>query len=209
MIPFWTLGLVLACYLLGSIPSGLILARRMKGIDLRQHGSGNVGATNAWRALGLKGAVLVLAADGLKGWLAVHLALLALMPAFLLPIAKVVFGLAAVAGHNWSIFMGFKGGKGVATSLGVLLALSPQVAAMAALLWVAVVAMTRYSALGSLAAMVSVPLLMIAYGDEPVYIAFGLLAAAFALFRHRENLVRLRKGQELALGRRIEEEAEG
>ncbi len=200
MFPLWTIGVLLVCYLVGSFPSGVILARRMKGVDLRLQGSGNVGATNAFRALGLAGGLLVLAADLLKGYLAVSLAAVALAPDLLLPMVKVGCGLAAIAGHNWSVFLRFRGGKGVATSFGVLLGLTPLVAAMAGLLWVSVVMLTRYSSLASLAALVSVPILMIVYGDSMVYVAFGVLAAAFALYRHRGNIQRLLKGQELALG---------
>jgi glycerol-3-phosphate acyltransferase PlsY len=98
--------------------------------------------------------------------------------------------------------MRFRGGKGVATSFGVLLGLTPLVAAMAGLLWVAVLALSRYSSLASLAALLSVPVLMIVYHDPPIYIAFGVLAAAFALYRHRGNIQRLLQGKELALGDR-------
>ena len=202
MFPLWTLVVLLLCYLIGSIPSGMILARRLKGVDLRLHGSGNVRATNAFRALGLAGGILVLVADLLKGFLAVKLAVLAMVPDFLAHVTTVACGLAAIAGHNWSLFMRFRGGKGVATSFGVLLGLTPLVAAMAGLLWVAVLALSRYSSLASLAALLSVPVLMIVYHDPPIYIAFGVLAAAFALYRHRGNIQRLLQGKELALGDR-------
>jgi glycerol-3-phosphate acyltransferase PlsY len=204
MFPLWTLVVLLLCYLIGSVPSGVILARRLKGVDLRLHGSGNVGATNAFRALGLAGGILVLAADLLKGFLAVKLAVFALAPDFLAPVVTVACGLAAIAGHNWSLFLRFRGGKGVATSFGVLLGLTPLVAAMAGLLWVAVLALSRYSSLASLAALLSVPVLMIVYHDPPVYVAFGVLAAAFALYRHRGNIQRLMQGKELALGDRAD-----
>lgn len=206
MFPVWTLGLLLACYLIGSIPSGLIVSRRMRGVDLRRYGSGNIGATNAFRALGLTGGLLVLTMDALKGFLAVHLAMFALVPGFLMPFVKVLFGATAIAGHNWSLFLGFKGGKGIATTLGVLLAIAPEVAAMAALLWVGIVALTRYSSLASLAAAVAVPILMIVYEEHPVYIGFGVLAAAFAIYKHLGNIQRLLKGEELALVLKRDEE---
>lgn len=206
MFPVWTLGLLLACYLIGSIPSGLIVSRRMRGVDLRRYGSGNIGATNAFRALGLTGGLLVLILDALKGFLAVHLAMFALVPGFLMPFVKVLFGATAIAGHNWSLFLGFKGGKGIATTLGVLLAIAPEVAAMAALLWVGIVALTRYSSLASLAAAVAVPILMIVYEEHPVYIGFGVLAAAFAIYKHLGNIQRLLKGEELALVLKRDEE---
>ncbi len=204
MFPLWTLGILLVCYLIGSFPSGVLLARRLKGVDLRLHGSGNVGASNAFRALGLAGGLLVLAADLAKGYLAVNLAALALAPEVLGPAVKVACGLAAIAGHNWSVFLRFQGGKGVATSFGVLLGLTPLVAAMAGLLWVSVVLVTRYSSLASLAALISVPVLMIVYRDPLVYIVFGVLAAAFAVSRHRGNIQRLLKGEELTLGTRVD-----
>lgn len=204
MFPLWTLGILLVCYLIGSFPSGVLLARRLKGVDLRLHGSGNVGASNAFRALGLAGGLLVLAADLAKGYLAVNLAALALAPEVLGPAIKVACGLAAIAGHNWSVFLRFQGGKGVATSFGVLLGLTPLVAAMAGLLWVSVVLVTRYSSLASLAALISVPVLMIVYRDPLVYIVFGVLAAAFAVSRHRGNIQRLLKGEELTLGTRVD-----
>ncbi|MEW6277235.1 MAG: glycerol-3-phosphate acyltransferase, partial [Candidatus Eremiobacterota bacterium] len=137
---FWALFLLILCYLIGSVPSGVVVARRLKGVDLRKVGSGNVGAANAYRALGARGGLLVLALDALKGVLAVFLAYMTLLPGFLLPIAKVVFGLTAIVGHNYSVFLRFKGGKGIATSFGVLLALSPKVAFLVLLLWIGLVA---------------------------------------------------------------------
>ena len=122
----WLLILLLICYLLGSFPSGSLVAKRWGVADLSQVGSGSIGATNAFRITGFKPALLVLALDVAKGFVAVCLAYLVWLPPFLFPLVKVTFGLAAIAGHNWSIFSGFKGGKGVATTCGVFLALVPQ-----------------------------------------------------------------------------------
>lgn len=199
MFPFWVFILLAACYLLGSIPSGVLVANRTRGIDLSTHGSGNTGAANAFRALGWKGGALVLVLDVLKGVAAVFLAYFALMPPLVLPLIKVAYGLAAIVGHNWSVFRGFKGGKGIATSFGVVLALSPRVALLAILLWIAMVALTRYSSVGSLTASAALPILMAVEGEGVLYILFGIAAAALAFYRHRDNIERLRQGKELKL----------
>ena len=122
----WLSILLVICYLLGSFPSGVVVAKRFNGADLSSLGSGSVGTTNAYRVLGLKAALIVLFLDVLKGFLAVCLAYFVLVPSFMHPFIKLLFGLAAVAGHNWSIFLKFRGGKGVATTCGVFLALAPQ-----------------------------------------------------------------------------------
>ena len=199
MFPVWTLFLLLLCYILGAVPFGSLVARQLAGIDLKKHGSGNTGAANAFRALGWKGGLLVLALDVLKGTVAVWLAYFTLLPNFLLPFARIGFGMAAIVGHNYSIFQGFKGGKGVATSLGVLLAISPKVALLAVLLWVGLVGLTRYSSVGSLGATAAVPVLMVVYGDSLIYVAFAFCAAAMTFHRHRANIERLRAGQELRI----------
>ncbi|HXE73307.1 MAG TPA: glycerol-3-phosphate 1-O-acyltransferase PlsY [Candidatus Nitrosotenuis sp.] len=195
MLPLLVVFLLVS-YLLGSIPFGLIVARR-HNVDLRKVGSGNIGAANAFRALGPAGGAAVLALDGLKGVVAVTLAHFALLPGFLVPFAQVACGLAAILGHNYPVFLGFKGGKGIATSFGVLLALSPQVALMAGLLWLGMVALTRYSSVGSLAASLATPFLMVLYRQHPAYVLFGILAALLAFYRHRSNIQRLLAGQEL------------
>ncbi|MBI3925259.1 MAG: glycerol-3-phosphate 1-O-acyltransferase PlsY [Armatimonadetes bacterium] len=205
MFPIWQLFWLLVCYVLGSIPTGLLVAQRLKGIDLSRHGSGNTGAANAVRALGWSGGALVLALDMLKGVVAVGLAYLGglMLPALILPVIKVVYGMAAIIGHNYSIFRGFRGGKGIATSFGVVLALSPRVAILAVLLWIAVVGLTRYSSVGSLAAAASLPILMIVYRESVVYILFGFAAAALAFYRHKDNIERLREGKELRIDDKI------
>lgn len=202
MLP-WTIFLAVVAYLLGAIPFGVLVAKRAADIDLSSHGSGNTGAANAYRALGLKGGLTVLALDALKGTIAVLLAHVALMPALLLPILKSVFGLAAIVGHNFSVFRGFKGGKGIATSFGVIIGISPKVALLAALLWLAVVGLTRYSSVGSLTAMSSLPLLMVVERMSWVYVLFSLLVAALAFYRHRPNLERLRQGTELRFNDKV------
>ena len=192
----WTLFLVVAAYLLGAVPFGQIVAKA-GGKDLSRTGSGNTGATNAYRALGLKGGVAVLLADLLKGTIAACFCYVSLLPPIAFPIAKALFGLLAVLGHNFSVFRAFKGGKGVATTFGVVLAMSPKVALLAALLWIACVALTKYASVGSIAATVAMPILMaVQKGDLPS-IVFCVVAAGLSIFRHRDNLERLRQGREL------------
>ncbi len=196
MFGIWTLVLVIAAYLLGAIPFGILVARQL-GEDLTRKGSGNSGAANAFRTLGVRGGAVVLVADVLKGSVACLLAYVALIPPFALPIAKAVFGFLAVIGHNYSVFRGFKGGKGIATTFGVVLVLAPKVALLAVLVWLAGIALTKYPSVGSLSAMVALPLLMALEGKDLPSILFCVAAAGLAFYRHRENLERLRQGREL------------
>ncbi len=192
----WLLILLLICYLLGSFPSGSLVAKRWGVADLSQVGSGSIGATNAFRIMGFKPALLVLALDVAKGFVAVCLAYLVWLPPFLFPLVKVTFGLAAIAGHNWSIFSGFKGGKGVATTCGVFLALVPQAVGIAALLWLAVALLTRWASAASLSAALAFPLLAYAYGASWPELILAILAAVLVIFQHRSNLQRLLHGEE-------------
>jgi len=164
-------------------------------------GSGNVGAANAFRVLGKKTGIAVLAIDMAKGWLAVAgLASLCwsaggegyLSQAWW----KVLAGAAAIAGHNWTPFLKFKGGKGIATSAGVLAALAWPVLASLILVFLVVVALSRYVSLGSMACAVLLPILMVGFGQTTPYVVFAALASASALWKHRSNLNRLLKGEE-------------
>ncbi|MDI6709510.1 MAG: glycerol-3-phosphate 1-O-acyltransferase PlsY [Thermoanaerobacterales bacterium] len=190
------LWIIPVSYLLGSLPFGYLVGR-LRGVDITAHGSGNIGATNALRTLGPVPALIVLAGDMGKGVLAVWLG-----QAFGPPAAPLLAALAVLAGHGWSIFLGFRGGKMIATSLGVLLMLSPQVTAGAAAVWAIVVALTRYVSLGSILAAVAVPVLFAALGFPPGYIVFAGVIAATVIYKHRSNIARLRAGTESRLGRR-------
>lgn len=187
------LAVVIISYLIGAIPTGLIIVRLLSGEDIRRHGSGNIGTVNVLRVAGLATALVVLAVDILKGLAPVLLALRAGAP----PSIVVLGGLAAIAGHNWSIFLRFQGGKGIATSFGVLLGLSWAAAAVAAAVWIVAVAVTRFASLGSLLAVVSVPITLWRLRQPEEYVSFGVIAALFAIYRHRSNLQRLVAGTEL------------
>ncbi len=191
-------GALAISYLIGSVPTGLVLVRLLKGEDIRQHGSGNVGAVNVFRVAGTPIAVLVLAVDVLKGLVPVLLAVRWGTG----PWVSMLCGLAAIAGHNWSVFLGFHGGKGIATSFGVLVALSPVAAFAAAAVWIVVVATTRYSSLGSILGVGAVPFVLWRLGQPPAYVVFGVVAAVFAIYRHRANIRRLMAGTELRINDR-------
>lgn len=186
---------VILAYLIGSIPSGLIIGKGLFGTDVRQFGSKNIGATNTYRVLGLKAALPVFICDALKGAIGVFL-LTSYGPAF-----AILGGILAMVGHNWSIFLGFKGGRGVATGLGVLIALSPLVAIICFAIWGIIVYPTKLVSLGSIIAAAAVPLLMFLTGQSWWYVGFGALAALFVILRHRENIIRLLSGKELKVER--------
>ncbi len=179
-------------YFLGCIPSGLLVGRLFCNIDIRQYGSKNIGTTNMFRILGPKPAALVLLADMSKGMLAVFIAryLIGSEPALLLG------GIAAIMGHNYSFFLGFKGGRGVATGLGVILVLMPEVTSVVFLVWAAIVYFTRYVSLASVVAATLVPFLTWYFSYSWAFFAFAVLAALFIIIRHKENIERLLKGTE-------------
>ena len=182
-------------YMLGSLPTGLIVVRLLAGTDIRKTGSGNIGTVNVYRVAGLGPAVLVLAVDVLKGAIPVLLA----RAWGQTEAVQVVAGLATIAGHNWSLFLRFGGGKGIATSFGALLAISPVVGIIAAAVWGVVVGITRYASLGSLLAVATVPLAM-GWRREPTpHLVFGLVTLIFAVYRHRANVARLFAGTELKI----------
>jgi len=192
-------GLVLvAAYLLGSIPSGYLAGRWCAGIDLRQLGSGSTGATNVLRQVGKGPALVVFLVDVLKGTAAVLLA-----KALLGSAAHgwvVAAGLGALAGHSWPLWLGGKGGKAVATGLGMLLGLVPAVGLACFGIFLALFSFSRIVSLASLGAAFSLPLLMLAASAPPAYLALGLLAGLLVIWRHRSNLERLLAGTEPRVG---------
>jgi len=185
-------GLLLAAYLIGSIPVGLILGKVIWKKDLRRFGSHNIGATNAWRVLGKKAGVLVFILDFLKGQLGVLLGACIIGT----PSAMVLGGFFAIVGHILPIFAGFRGGKGVSTGLGVLSILMPKVMLIVFVVWLILTLLTRYVSVGSTVAAVLTPLLAAVFHMPGPYFAFALAAAVIIVWRHRDNLKRLREGRE-------------
>ncbi|MGI6093030.1 MAG: glycerol-3-phosphate 1-O-acyltransferase PlsY [Veillonellaceae bacterium] len=187
--------LFLISYLIGSIPNGLFVGKLVGGVDLRQFGSKNIGATNAFRVLGPWPAVAVFLTDAAKGVAGVYLGQYLIGT----PLALLIGGIAAIAGHNWSAFLGFKGGRGVATGLGVIAMLSPKVTLVVFIAWALIVYFTRYVSLGSIVAAALVPVTMWLFGEILEFLIFGVIAALFVIIRHRPNIERLLKGEELKI----------
>ena len=203
--------LIAVSYLLGAIPFGFLIARA-RGVDIRSVGSGNIGATNVARALGKGIGILVFVLDVLKGFLPTLAARIWLHgEAEGMPLAVVLTGLAAIVGHNWPVTLRFKGGKGVATSCGVFLALFPTGLAIALGTWVLVVAVTRYVSLGSMVGGAALFLAACLIPDQPFGRAqvsltvFTGLAGLISVLRHRANIGRLLKGTENRIGGKKED----
>jgi glycerol-3-phosphate acyltransferase PlsY len=208
------LALLLAGYLLGSIPFGYLAARWLAGIDIRQEGSGSTGATNVLRVLGKGPALVVFLLDVLKGTAAVVLARVVLggslsggeaMSGTGLDGWVVAAGLAALAGHSWPVWLGWRGGKAVATGLGMLLGLAWPVGLACFGLFLAVLSISRIVSLSSMVAAIGLPLLMLGWfpghgGFRPAYLALAVLTTLLVLWRHRSNLKRLLEGTEPRLG---------
>ena len=181
-------------YLLGSFPTGLLIGRWLCNIDIRQYGSNNIGTTNMFRTLGPKAAGIVLVGDMGKGMLAVAFAnWLAGEPQIALGLTG---GLAAVLGHNYPIFLKFKGGRGVATAFGVLCLLQPKVVMIVFPVWLVLVLLTRYVSLGSVVAAFVAPIAAWWFDYELPLVIFTTAAAAFVIIRHKENIGRLLAGTE-------------
>ncbi|WP_428266863.1 glycerol-3-phosphate 1-O-acyltransferase PlsY [Haliangium sp.] len=189
-------ALVAGAYLVGSIPFGLLLGRR-RGVDVRAVGSGNIGAANVARSLGKKLGAVVLVLDLCKG-AGPMLALRWLMPQPY-PYLLTAVGVAAIAGHCWSPWLRFRGGKGVATSLGVFLTMAPGACAIAAALFALIYALTRWVSLGSMLAAITVAGLLWAFDHPGPEVALGCAGALIIVFQHRQNIVRLWHRQELRL----------
>ena len=206
MMPWmWWMLAPLAAYLLGSIPTGYLLTKLLKGQDIRQAGSGNVGATNVARVVGKVPGLIVLLLDAGKGALAAGP-----MPGWwpgadapALSMLRLLAGMAVVIGHDYPCFLRFRGGKGIATAMGVLLALLPGAAGLCALVWFAVFAWSRYVSLASIAASISLPVWLVIFGQPAAVVVFGAFLGWLAVFRHASNIRRLYLGQEPKFGNRV------
>jgi len=186
-------------YLMGSLPVGYLVVKVVKGTDVRQHGSGRSGGTNVWRAAGFWPAILTTAGDFLKGMSAVLIARAILGDS----VGEILVGVAAVVGHNWSVFLGFRGGAGTATNLGVISALSLPVALALIAAGLLVVVVSRYASLGSLAVAILAPAIFLGlalFAHHPLrHALYGLLAGAIVILALRRNIVHLLSGTERRL----------
>jgi glycerol-3-phosphate acyltransferase PlsY len=198
---------IVAGYLLGSIPTGYLVGKA-KGIDIRTVGSGNMGATNVFRVLGKGPGIFVLLVDALKGWLAVAVISQVLARDFLRPNGSsgepetmaIVSGIAAILGHNYTCWLKFKGGKGIATSAGVLLALVPIPFSIVLATWIVVFAATRYVSLASITAAFILPFAVWLTRSSETLIAITAGLGALAIFKHKANIQRLLNGTENRIG---------
>lgn len=196
---------VLVAYLLGSIPTAVWYGRVFHGVDIRNHGSGNAGATNSLRVLGKKAGVIVLLIDLLKGYLAVSLTSIIIQNSDFQPVGYIVplLGLAVVMGHIFPVFAQFKGGKGVATSLGVILAIHPLATLICVILFLLIVFATKYVSLGSMLGALAFPVQLVSgfWGLQPTTIViFGFILAVLLIITHHENVKRLLAGNENKFG---------
>ena len=191
---------ILSCYLLGSIPFGYIVGKLFKKIDIREYGSGNIGATNAFRILGPLLASLVVIGDIGKGIFSIYLVqYLNIDNLLILTIA----GLAVICGHDWSLFLGFKGGKGIATTFGVVFALNPTISILALIIWGVVVITTRYVSLSSIFALISIFIFTILFKQPYEYIIFSAIIMILGIFKHKDNIERLKSKKERKIGEKI------
>ena len=195
--------LIISCilsYLIGSIPTAYLLGRWLKGIDIREHGSGNVGATNAFRVLGKGPGIAVLLIDVIKG--IISTTLIANMWGINDTFILVILGLITVAGHNWTIFLNFHGGKGIATTLGVLIGLTIQLSGLRPVLlvvvgvWVILFLVFGYVSLASLFAAVALPISMVMVRAPLGMIIMSIILCLFIVYRHLSNIKRLLQGKE-------------
>ncbi|OGW85026.1 MAG: acyl-phosphate glycerol 3-phosphate acyltransferase [Omnitrophica bacterium RIFCSPHIGHO2_02_FULL_46_11] len=193
---------LIIAYLIGSTPTAYLIAKRVRGIDIREHGSGNVGATNVFRVVGKKWGFTVLAIDIFKGWIvtAILTPISGAFPELSLNLCQLLFGVAAIAGHSWTPWLGLKGGKGIATSAGALLGILPFATLAAFLIWGVCFLIWRYVSLASIVAAASFPILLLIFYSSmssfPLIFAISLALAALLIYNHTANIKRLKRGEE-------------
>ncbi|MEW4370310.1 glycerol-3-phosphate 1-O-acyltransferase PlsY [Paenibacillus kandeliae] len=189
---------IIISYLLGSISFSVLIAKSIKGIDIRDHGSGNAGATNTLRVLGKGPAIAVLLLDAVKGIVAVWIGVwLSTTPDFWIP---ALCGLAAILGHNWPIYFNFRGGKGIATTIGVLATLCIVPTLIAGVFAILSIVFTRYVSLGSLILVTLTPILLLIMGYTAPIVTVSIVIWALGVWRHRANVGRILKGTESKIG---------
>jgi acyl phosphate:glycerol-3-phosphate acyltransferase len=206
-----TAGIILLAYLLGSLPTGYLAGRILQGIDIREHGSGSTGATNVLRTLGKVPGSIVLLIDALKGVLAIVLTqtvftlhLLPTLPTdwefYLVPLAAI----GAILGHSKSIWLGFKGGKSVATGIGILLAMCWQVGLASIAVFAVCIAISRIVSISSIVSAMSATIWMIVFAQPLAYIVFAIVGGIYVVWLHRANIQRIMAGTEAKLGQKLE-----
>jgi acyl phosphate:glycerol-3-phosphate acyltransferase len=188
---------IIVSYLLGSISFSYLAGKMLRGIDIRQHGSGNAGATNTLRVLGKGPGITVFLLDIFKGVVAVWLGGWFAAGSLTL---QILCGIAVIIGHNWPVFFNFKGGKGIATTIGVMLTLSFLPVVIAGVIAIASIVVTRYVSLGSLLFAALLPIFVLVFREPNAILLISLILAVFAFVRHRTNIVKLLNGKENKLG---------
>jgi acyl phosphate:glycerol-3-phosphate acyltransferase len=193
--------LVILAYLMGSVSTAVVVSKLVFGTDIREHGSGNAGATNTFRVLGKKAGLVVMIVDLLKGFFAVKLALMhtGYVPGTNEYVGlQVALGVAAVVGHIFPIWANFRGGKGIATLFGMILAIQPQVAGLLVIVFIVMLLSTKYVSLSSISASIAFPILILFIYNEPEvsYRVFAVAAALLVVLTHHKNINRLIKGNE-------------
>ncbi len=198
---YLSIAIMLLAYIIGSIPFGLIVGKVFYRTDIREHGSKNIGATNAYRTLGAAAGAAVLIADLLKGFIPVLAVKYAIpLNQDLIPIVSLLAGVSAILGHCYSIFLGFSGGKAMSTAGGFVLALWPTVGIILLATWPVLLVTTRYSSVSSITLAIMLPILVSIIYPKTEYIIFSILVAVVLIYRHRSNIARLLAGKELKLG---------
>ena len=200
------LAMIAVSYLLGAIPTGFIIGKLTKKIDVREFGSGNVGATNVFRVLGIIPGIITLIIDIAKGLICASI-----IASFFhrgcsdqfYNLFQIIAGTSSIVGHNWTIFLDFKGGKGVATSAGVFLAISPIAILLCIAVWGICALITRYVSLSSIVAAVSLPVFIGVFNFRIGNLVFGIIAAVFVVIRHKGNIERLLHGTENKIGKKV------
>ena len=199
----WIIAGIITSYLIGSIPTAFIFGKLLKRIDIRKFGSGNIGATNALRVLGKKVGISVLALDILKGIIPIFLVQIAGLPINISwDLFRILIGISCICGHNWTIFLNFKGGKGIATTLGVLIGLAWKTPGLSGILlllvliWIFIFLLSRMVSLASIVSGLFLPLLVVVFRQSLAIIFASIILALFVLIRHKSNISRLLHGQE-------------
>jgi len=203
---------ILLAYIIGATPFGFLAGKIIKGVDVRDHGSGNIGATNVFRVIGKPAGIAVFVLDFLKGFLPVYLIHNAAEIGFMAGVGEdfprwlgILAALATILGHNFTFWLGFKGGKGIATSAGAITALMPGAVGIALVTWIILMVATRYVAVASIGSAIAIPIAIavMQLRSGGIYwpmMAFGIAVASLAIVRHRSNIGRLRAGTEHRMG---------